>query len=618
MMLTNRKTIIGIIAGLTLGAIMHISGGETIVIESALAQSSAVGGGTGSNNVFSVTTNAAVILLSFMHFLTFLIIYILQALLDPGFLNNVMTGSLRDIWIFSRDLMNVIFAFMLVGAGIFTVVTGNKEVVQSKYKRFILAIILVNFSWFFPRLIIDVANVLTATIYQIPSGMQVRDSNGAVKPVNCEYEDETGAKKPCRAVINIKLGQKCKDHIAGTANPPDPDEYIGYVANVVCVHYKDIGTPGGPGQYTSAGMLNGLVLGYGRLSSLPRVLNPNSGPGTATEMERLTSYFFFLMHILLVVALMAMLFLPLLAMLVVFIIRIPIIWFTVAFMPFMFIGFVADDKITPGFNTFEIFKKFVKAAFLPVALAVPMCIGFILLSTVGTQDCVLTLGADNPLCLETGAMIHGINDAWSLLWLLMTFFVIWTGFFAVMKIDETYVNVTNGIKNFGSSIGSAALKIPLSIPIPTGGGKSMTLNQMKKAPRAFSNRLDNLSFGEAIKGGSSGGSGSSDNKVVEALKSSSSPMNKALADIAHSNKIKGYNTSTGEITNMVDFKADLKTQMDSGALQNALQAQGLTADEASAFKPADVLKELDQHGKNISKELKREIDKSGGPPPSTP
>lgn len=621
MMLTNRKTIIGIFAGLTLGAIMHISGGESLFIESALAQSSVIGGGSGTSNVFSTTANAAVILLSFMHFLSFLIIYLLQALLDPGFLNNVMTGSLRDIWIFSRDLMNVIFAFMLVGAGIFTVVTGNKEVVQSKYKRFILAIILVNFSWFFPRLIIDVANVLTATIYQIPAGMQVRDSTGAVKPMNCEYTDANNNKKPCRAITKMKLGQKCKDHIAGTASPPDPDDYTGYVANVVCVHYEDIGTPGGPGQYTSAGMLNGLVLGYGRLSSLPLVLNPNSGPaGATTEMERLTSYFFFLMHILLVVGLMAMLFLPLLAMLVVFIIRIPIIWFTVAFMPFMFIGFVADDKITPGFNTFEIFKKFAKAAFLPVALAVPMCIGFILLSTVGTQDCVLTLGADNPLCINTGAMVSGINDAWSLLWLLMTFLVIWTGFFAAMKIDETYVNVTNGIKNFGSSIGTAALKIPMSIPIPTGAGKSMTLNQMKNEPRAFSNRLDNLSFGDALKGGSSSSSSgnSGNSKVVDALKDSQSPMNKALATIAHNSQIKGYDKSTGKITNMVDFKADLKTQMDSGALQSALQTQGLSQEEAQSFKPEDVLKNLDQHEKNISEALKKQIDTSGGPPNNTP
>ncbi|MBT5468183.1 hypothetical protein HOK40_00640, partial [Candidatus Peregrinibacteria bacterium] len=440
-MLTHKKTLIGIVAGISLGIIGFMSGGQSFVIESALAQTTP-GSGTGTSNIFSTTANLAAIMAEFMLLLSFIIIYLLQALLDPSFLNNVITGSLKDIWIFSRDLMNVIFAFMLVAAGIFTVVTGNKEMVQSKYKKFILAIILVNFSWFFPRVIIDVANVLTATIYQIPAGMQV---NG--QPVKCEYEDEKGNTVPCKAVTKLKLADGCKKQItkqtSASTLSTDPDYYLGYVANFVCVHYDVIGGALGPSQESSAGMLNGLVLGYGRLGSLTRVLKPNSGPAAAgTEMERLTSYFFFLMHILIVMSLMMMLFLPLLSMLVVFIIRIPIIWFTVAFMPFMFIGFVAEDKITPGFNTFEIFKKFVKAAFLPVALAVPLCIGFILLSTVGSANCATTIGASNPMCLKTGTIIYGIDDAWSLLWLLMSFFVIWTGFFAAMKIDETYVNVT--------------------------------------------------------------------------------------------------------------------------------------------------------------------------------
>jgi hypothetical protein len=582
MMLTHKKTLLGIVAGLALGIIGFLSGGESFVIESALAATP--GTGTGTSNVFSTTANLAAILAEFMLLLSFIIIYLLQALLDPSFLNNVITGSLKDIWIFSRDLMNVIFAFMLVAAGIFTVVTGNKEMVQSKYKKFILAIILVNFSWFFPRVIIDVANVLTATIYQVPAGMQVDG-----QPVKCEYKDETGAVVPCKAVTKLKLAAECKKKITdqNSASTPstDPDYYLGYVANFVCVHYDEIGGGVGPSQNTSAGMLNGLVLGYGRLGSLTRVLKPNSGPAAAgTEMERLTSYFFFLMHILLVMSLMMMLFLPLLSMLVVFIIRIPIIWFTVAFMPFMFIGFVADDKITPGFNTFEIFKKFIKAAFLPVALAVPLCIGFILLSTVGTANCATTIGASNPMCLKTGTIIYGIDDAWSLLWLLMSFFVIWTGFFAAMKIDETYVNVTNGIKNFGSSIGQSALKLPMSIPIPTGGGKSMTLNQLKNAPRRLSANLENQSAGKAIAGAFGGGGGAGGGKnVAETLNDTNSTTNKLLAKIAQDG---GHTTADGKIKDIADFKATIKTQFETNSSEftNKLLADGVKQSDIDTLK----------------------------------
>jgi hypothetical protein len=624
MMLTHKKTLIGIVAGLTLGLIGFMSGGQSFVIESALAVTP--GSGTGTSNIFSTTANLAAIMAEFMLLLSFIIIYLLQALLDPSFLNNVITGSLKDIWIFSRDLMNVIFAFMLVAAGIFTVVTGNKEMVQSKYKKFILAIILVNFSWFFPRVIIDVANVLTATIYNIPAGMQVRDAAGNLAPVKCEYEDETGTVVPCKAVTKLLLAKKCKEKItaqdsAGTPTT-DPDYYLGYVANFVCVHYDEIGGATGPSQSTSAGMLNGLVLGHGRLGSLTRVLNPSSGPGAAgTEMERLTSYFFFLMHILIVMSLMMMLFLPLLSMLVVFIIRIPIIWFTVAFMPFMFIGFVAEDKITPGFNTFDIFKKFVKAAFLPVALAVPLCIGFILLSTVGTSDCATTLGAGSPMCLKTGAVVSGVDNAWSLLWLLMTFFVIWTGFFAAMKIDETYVNVTNGIKNFGSSIGQSALKLPMSIPIPTGGGKSMTLNQLKNAPRRLSANLENQSAGKALAGafgGSSSGGGA--DSVTDTLKDSQSPMNKALAAIAQntSGGVK-VNKTTGKIDNFADVKAHIANELNNnrGSFEAKLKDHGVSEEQIKQIKPEAFLKGLTENQSSITSAIKESM-KPETPPPATP
>ena len=541
---------------MVLALIIHATGGENIFIQSAFAQTP-----TNTSNVFNTTADLAVILLTFMHFLTFVVIYILQGLLDPGFLTAVMVNTaLQDIWIFSRDIMNILFAFMLVSAGVFTVVTGNKELVQNKYKRFIIAIILVNFSWFFPRVIIDVANVMTATVYQLPTAVNTSD---------CKYKDEKGVEKDCVAIKKILLGTDCKNEIANQGGKDLDSGYYGYAGNTVCAHYEVIGSAKGPGKNTSSGMLNGLVLGYGRLTTLPRVLNPNNGAVNAgSGIDKLTSYFFFLIHTLLITALMAMLFLPLLSMLVVFIVRIPIIWFTVAFMPFMFIGFVAEDKLTPGFNTFEIFKKFVKAAFLPVAVAVPLCIGFILLSSLANVNCteVFAEGTDlrDTFCVETGEIISGIGNVWAFMWLMMTFLVIWIGFYSALKIDETYVNVTNGIRSFGSSIGQAALKIPLSIPIPTGTGKNISINDVRGGVRSLSNNLSNKHLGQAF-GDTFKGKGAYDGKnIVDTLNSPTSPMNKAMAEIARNkninNKYFSKNTNgENKFTNFDTFKNDVKS-----------------------------------------------------------
>ncbi|MBT5237259.1 hypothetical protein HOL63_02715, partial [Candidatus Peregrinibacteria bacterium] len=86
-MLTHKKTLIGIVAGISLGIIGFMSGGQSFVIESALAQTTP-GSGTGTSNIFSTTANLAAIMAEFMLLLSFIIIYLLQALLDPSFLNN--------------------------------------------------------------------------------------------------------------------------------------------------------------------------------------------------------------------------------------------------------------------------------------------------------------------------------------------------------------------------------------------------------------------------------------------------------------------------------------------------------------------------------------------------
>ncbi|MCA9371257.1 MAG: hypothetical protein KC680_04825, partial [Candidatus Peregrinibacteria bacterium] len=423
---------------------------------------------TPSGNVFTATTNIVVMIATAMQMLAFLIFNFLQWFLDPLFILSLNeTKALQDIWKYSRDIVNVIFAFMLIFAGIYTVVTGQKELVQQKFKRFILAVILVNFSWFFPRVILDVANVLTATIYQIPAGLS---QSGDIPCKDYEGID-------CRVIDEVRYFKNC-------ANPPSGFIKIG----IICYSTKawDAQTN------TAYGMLNGLVINYAQLPNLTRVLNPGTTGGAGTPEDRLQETLLFLMHILFILVLMTMLFLPLAAMFVVFLIRIPIMWFTISFMPFMFIGFVIGDKMGQ-FDTMKIFQHYVKAAFLPTAVAVPFAVGFMILTefmNVPCDEIVLVKAAG--FCKTTGPFLTNINTLWQVLILLMAFIVIWAGFWMALKIDEVYVNATSGIKSFGESIGKTALKLPLSIPIFPGGaadGGSMSLLGLDDKLRSLTGKL---------------------------------------------------------------------------------------------------------------------------------
>lgn len=140
-------------------------------------------------------------------------------------------------------------------------------------------------------------------------------------------------------------------------------------------------------------------------------------------------------------------------------------------MPFMFLGFVIGDKMK-NFDSMKIFEHYIKAAFLPAVIAVPFAAGFLVLTEITQIPCPAIASS---LCANTGPLLTNVNTLWGIFMLLISFFIIWFGFWAALSIDTIYTNATAGIKNFGSSIGQTALKLPLSVPIPIGGGQSMSL-----------------------------------------------------------------------------------------------------------------------------------------------
>ncbi len=581
---TNKKSITVAVALCILAACIEREG-AALVSFLAFAQ--------GADSVFTTTANAAVIITSVMEMLAFMIFHFLQLFLDPLFIMNISeTEGLRNIWKYSRDIMNILFAFMLIAAGIYTVVTGNKEMVNQRYKKFIIAVILVNFSWFFPRVILDVANVLTATIYQLPAGL----SPGG--EVDCRLPPKEGEAegKPCQIITDVKYFRGCK----GLAAP----EYITKLG-IICYKTADWSK----NTNTAYGILNGLVVNFAQLPELTRVLSPDAAPGAAGPKEEMfKEYLIYLVHILFVVVLMTMLFLPLVAMFVVFLVRIPIMWVTIAFMPFMFLGFVMGDILGQQFDTMKIFRHYVTAAFLPTAVAVPFAAGFLILAQVSQMKCpdtVRVLG----LCDNTGPLLVNINSMWGLLMLLIGFFIIWMGFWMALKIDPIYESITSKIKSFGETVGSTALKLPLSVPVlPIGpGGKMESILGVDDKLRSFS---ANLSAGQSpldslkAAGESSG--------VIRQLSDKDSRTNRALREIA--NQLKAGDRSKFTRTELKVQVHNALSAPGGSKLQDALKAAGLNPQQMTAD---DIVRRIDSTSDSLLRTILQEMDANAPPPAPT-
>jgi hypothetical protein len=268
--------------------------------------------------------------------------------------SNLIT-MLNTIWILSRDLMNIIFAVVLIVVAIYVVITAKKEFVVSFFPKFVLAVVLVNFSWFFSFVILDAANVLATTIYEIPS--LVYSGN----PLFCEFDPVKGksAMTGYKAVQNVYFFPSVDDsespYFGGATKPTWNCD----LEPLLC--YQQ-----GPLPFdTAAGhsvILNGLIANHGHLQELGLVADAFKGPDAFSD-----AFVFTIRQALVLIIVISLLF-PLLAMAVAFLVRIPVIWLTIAFMPFAFLSFVGGDKIKEWTGTEgpkAIWDTFLKFAFLP-------------------------------------------------------------------------------------------------------------------------------------------------------------------------------------------------------------------------------------------------------------
>ncbi len=396
---------------------------------------------------------------------------LLDIVLDPFFIFDLQPGGadgpllimLRNIWELVRDLMNVIFAILLIIGAVMTIIKSNTELVKNYRGKFVIAIILINFSWFIPRVILDVSQVLTYTVYQIPSLL----SSGGVP--NCRLPasaDGTIPSKDCEIITNVWFLEDA-ENIVPTVGNQLPRRACP-LQGLVCYSADSFNTQK---TWNYNVIINGLIINHARLGVLANVTNPRQGgaqpPQGASGIRAMLT---FLMRLLIVLVIHIGMFFPMLAMVVGFFIRIPILWITMAFMPVAFMGFVIGDKI-PNFNPVEkIWKRFITAALLPAMVAVPLTVGFVMINAganVPVPKGIAKLQTILPL-------FTGMKDIWQLLWMFIALFIMWIGTFAVLKQDELISKFTEPIKGYGEGIGKFAMKAPLAIPfIPGPGGKTV-------------------------------------------------------------------------------------------------------------------------------------------------
>ena len=456
------------------------------------------GGGAATSGTLGDTLNDLMkkiaLVNTFMHVLLLIVLQFLQYLLQADFFNDpTMMNGLFQIWRLARDVMNIIFAVTLIAVSFYVIITAKSDMIKEKIGQFVIAVILVNMSWFFPRVIIDVANVLTATVYSIP--------NMLPSSSNCTIPGTGVPGQPCKVVTAVLLfpttaAEKftfCANNAAGatpgSASCPCPGDlechtlinYTTAIATMKPVH----------------AMINGMAVSFARitdLSTIPAGIGA-SGGGLGTTQAIKTSLQIGLAIMMAFLVQIAVV-LPLIGMAVGFLIRIIILWATTAFMPFSFLGYMVNGKLGTnvfGFE-FDLWKEFINAAFLPATVGIPFVIGFIMLTTVSNVP------APNNMVFDISVpMINGVNSWWAMLWVFASVGIIWKGSFAALKKSELIGGFTEKIRAFGEYVGGGIAQLPLIAPLPIPGLKGANLGTVVHGPKFFADAIRSSAAGNSGK-----------------------------------------------------------------------------------------------------------------------
>ncbi len=465
--------------------IVGLSGGDTAVAQ-----------GIGQNVRVQNTNELQSILnyLSFantlMHIITLIVLYFIQYLLQSDFFSNpAMITAMNTIWQLSRDLMNIFFALSAIGVALYTIVTAKKDFITDKIQNFVLAVVLVNLSWFFPRVMIDISNILTATVYSIPQMMP---------QFTCMQFDNKapGGMKPCSVL---------KDILIFPNNDAEKNQFCGNYgttvnsATCVCTSVGCYVTQDFATARNSMGvghlMINGLVVNFTKILTLPQIPQALAGPGPLGTKQSIMVSLQFLMNVGIAFSIQVAVLFPMVALVFGLLGRIVIIWIATAFMPLAFLGFVVNGKLgTDVFgNDQDIWKQFTAAVFLPVFVAIPITVGFIMLTTVVRIPIPGTMSQTWNLPL-----ISGIGSWWGLLWLVASIAILWKGAFAALSKQELTSGITDQIKGYGDTLFSGAKSLPLLTPIPLPNGNTTTLGQAVNGPKRFAQSISSSAINGPI------------------------------------------------------------------------------------------------------------------------
>ncbi|MBI5421960.1 hypothetical protein HZA44_02400 [Candidatus Peregrinibacteria bacterium] len=440
-----------------------------------------------------------------IHFLTFNIGTFLG---NDYIFAGAMGEMLHTIWVISRNIVNIIFVLVLLAMALKHIFMGEDSDIRKTLPKFVIMLIVVNFSWLAGKMILDASNVAANVVFAIPSGIQGiagdalntqiqsdpcevfgNEVKGFCVPYKLYYPaDANETYNFSEAACTEDFMKTLKDDYA-KAYPLDgkPDQTAG-MAKKATICWQQIKV----GDYNQNNASYYLTYSMARIQNLTR-----ANTGDQISQLAIGTMFSLIIQIVYLVA-FASLYIALIA-------RVSMLWILMAFSPFIVLlelgeglginGGKAKDYLSIG--------KFTEWAFVPAKVGAVWTVGFIMVTAGQSmgKNVFATLNASGDVqanIFSVSSLFLGMDSIQQFIWLLMTTGIIWMGTFAILGelpvIGHTIGKIGEAGSHLLHEVGHLGMQVPI---IPTGHGAhgahghvSLSKLNPNKAIRAYANILE--------------------------------------------------------------------------------------------------------------------------------
>lgn len=427
------------------------------------------------------------------------ILLMLGSLMDNDLIFGPGIGErLREIWVIIRNIVNIVFVFLLLVVAFYNVVGIGGEgslALKTILPKFIMALVAVNFSFLGCKVILDAANVVSIAVYDIA---------GAVNDYSQEEMIDTLQAAVCSNTLSVEaessdaisesgaVGMGGEEEITNPGASSQDYSKASMFTKIFCCNngapgdgeevdkdcaaiYEDVQTEDPPTEiYTH---FNGFALGFfqkldqnnigtvmainlGSLNNLTSVAD-NKGVINIKDLT-INTIFSMLMYIVFGIAYIA-LFMVLLA-------RLVVLWLVIALSPVIVLTWVVP-QINQYASELNLGERFMKHLIAPIIIGLSMSVGYLMAEKVKqtssggveTQFGETTLGEITDGDITGTLLTPNISDIQQLMVACIAVAVVWLGVFGAA--DQTIASSFTGkIKELGTRAAKFTATLPTYMP----------------------------------------------------------------------------------------------------------------------------------------------------------